>query len=353
MMGIREFDEQTLIVAFVNGRASLTYCGARRALRLYCTDMRVMQLKDDEPLRREEPTLRDLVAILWRGKFLVLMLTAAATVGAVGVAWLMPKQYQASVLISPSTNSSNSSQLGGLGGLSSSLGGLASLAGVSLSGDPKKYESLAFLQSDEITERYIRMHGLLPVIYKKKWDAESSRWTVSDPKKIPTVWMANKYFKTHIRSLTTDAKTGISTLTIKWTDPALAATWANDLVKMTNNYMRNEAIAESERNIGYLNEQASKTDFLGAKQAIYALLQSEINKLMLARGNEAFALKIIDPAEQPEEHSSPKMLNWLLGGFFGGLLASLFIVFARAKWQLSTGALHGSWSPNDESPQNH
>jgi hypothetical protein len=47
--------------------------------------------------------------------------------------------------------------------------------------------------------------------------------------------------------------------------------WANELVRMTNDYLRDQAIQESERNIAYLNDQASKTDAVGAKQAIYAL----------------------------------------------------------------------------------
>jgi uncharacterized protein involved in exopolysaccharide biosynthesis len=251
-------------------------------------------------------------------------------------AWIIPKQFEAKVVISPATSNSSSSQLsslsGGLGGLTSQLGGLASLAGVSLSGDPRKYESLAVLQSDEMTQRYIKSHDLLPILYKRKWNAGSNSWKVSDPTKIPTPWKANKYFKEKIRNVTTDAKTGLSTLTIKWKDPAVAAVWANDLVKLTNDYMRAEAISESERNIAYLNEQALKTDALGAKQAIYYLLQTEINKLMLARGNESFALKVLDPAHPPEEYSSPKKLTWILAGSFGGLFLSLVVVFTRARW---------------------
>ena len=64
----------------------------------------------------------------------------------------------------------------------------------------------------------------------------------------------------------------------------MAAKWANGLVAMANQHLRSKALVESERNIAYLNDQAAKTDVVPVRQAIYSILQSEINKEMLARG---------------------------------------------------------------------
>lgn len=36
--------------------------------------------------------------------------------------------------------------------------------------------------------------------------------------------------------------------------------WQDDLVRITNDYLRDKAIEESERHISYLNEQAANTD---------------------------------------------------------------------------------------------
>ena len=95
--------------------------------------------------------------------------------------------------------------------------------------------------------------------------------------------------------------------------------------------MKDQAIDDSTRNIAYLNEEGVKTDALGAKQAIYMLLQSEINKLMVARGANAFALKILDPAEPSEEPSFPKHILWVLAGFFSGLFLSIIFLIYRIK----------------------
>jgi uncharacterized protein involved in exopolysaccharide biosynthesis len=285
------------------------------------------------PEREDELSLPQLTAVLWGGRWLIFSITLLTTALAGIAAVVLPKQYQATVIISAASNSGSSSQLGALSSMASQFSGLASLAGINVPGDSKKAESLAVLQSEALTESYIDKNDLLPVLYQKRWDPMKKTWKISNPQKVPTLWKANQYFKTHVRSLVTDTKTGLSTLTITWKDPKLAAKWANDLVRMTNDFLRDQAIRESERNIAYLNEQATKTDLLGARQAIFTILQSEINKVMMARGNDEYALKVLDPAFAPELASSPKLALWLAIGFVGGLILAIFAVIVRNEWR--------------------
>ena len=284
------------------------------------------------PTSAGEFSLRDLVAIVWSERWLIVVITFLATTGAVVASLTKHKQYEATVTFSPVSNTAAGNQLGALGSLASQFGGLASLAGISVSGDAKKSESLAVLQSEALTEDYIRRNDLMPTLFSEKWDPVGRKWKVTDPRKIPTLWKANKFFKS-IRAVVTDPKTNLVTFSITWKDPVLAARWANDLVRQTNDYLRDQAIREAEKNISYLNEQAAKTDLLGARQAIYSILQSEINKAMLARGNADYALKILDPAFVPETHSSPKLSIWGPIGFIAGLILSLFVVFLRNEWR--------------------
>jgi len=56
------------------------------------------------------------------------------------------------------------------------------------------------------------------------------------------------------------------------------------------------------------------------------LLESELPKLMLAKGNEEFAFKIVDPAVSPKHRVRPKRaLTAVIGTILGGLLG-MFIV---------------------------
>jgi uncharacterized protein involved in exopolysaccharide biosynthesis len=188
------------------------------------------------------------------------------------------------------------------------------------------------LQSEALTEKYIQQNDLLPILFNKQWDAQNKRWRATDPTRLPTLWKGNEFFKKNVRTVLTDPKSGLVTMTIGWTDAHIAAKWANDLVGMANDYLRKKAIDESERNIAFLNEQAAKTDVVTVKQAIYAILQSEINKEMLARGNDEYAFKILDPAVAPERPSTPPAVLLMLGALVGSFGLSVMIAFVYVCW---------------------
>jgi uncharacterized protein involved in exopolysaccharide biosynthesis len=282
----------------------------------------------------DEINLQTLVPLLWSGKWVIFCTTLAFSFFAALAALVLPKSYVASTVIAPVSNSSGSA-LSGLSSLASQFGGLASLAGVAVSADSKKYESVAVLQSEALTEKYISSNNLLPILFQNKWDPERNNWKSSDPKKIPTLWQANQEFK-RLRTISTDAKTGLVTLAITWKDPKSAAVWANDLVRLTNEYLRDKSISEAEAGIAYLNEQASKTDVVAVKQGIYTMLQGEINKIMIAKGSEEFALKVIDRAVAPERPFSPRPIPWTLEGLVTGFLLSVFILFNRRKKRVAS-----------------
>ena len=293
-----------------------------------------MDARTRSSMLRDEISLREVVEHLLQRKWSVLCITGVLTLAAAIVAWTVPKMYRASIIVSPVTNTPGSSGTSA-GSMLSQLGGLASLAGLGLGPENKRYEAVAVLQSETITEDYIRNNNLLPVLYPRLWDTAANRWKPADPGDIPTVWKATQRFKRHIANVTTDSRTGLVTLTLTWYDAQQAATWANDLVKMTNEYLRGKAIVESDRNIAYLNGEAAKIDAVGVKQAIYSLLQSEISKQMLARGSEEYALKVIDRAVPPEEPYIPQPIMWTLIGVASGLLVSVIAAFVSVSWNRS------------------
>jgi len=269
------------------------------------------------------------ISILLRRKWQILAVTAVFTVLAGLAAWLLPKSYKAVVLLSPASNA-GSSQLGAIGSIASQLGGFASLAGIPVGSDSKKFESIAILQSEALTEKYIVGNNLLPVLFEGKWDAKAGKWKSSDPRRIPTLWKANEMFKKQVRFVASDAKSGLVTLTITWKNPYTAAKWANDLVASTNDYLRGKAIEETDRHIAFLNDQALRTNVVEAKQTIYKMLESEISKGMVARGTNEYAFKILDPAVAPDKPTSPDPPLWIFAGAFAGLLLSSAVVLLRS-----------------------
>jgi uncharacterized protein involved in exopolysaccharide biosynthesis len=280
-------------------------------------------------LDADEIGFRELFADAWRARWGILGVTAIFTIAGAVAGMLTDKQYRAEILVSPVTDS-RTGAAGGLSALASQYGELASLAGVSISGRGTKEEAIAVLQSQLITEAYVRDNDLLPVLYAERWDAKSKLWKSDNVKKIPTLWMANQYFKKTIRDVKEDKHSGLVTMRISWRDPVLAAKWANELVRNTNRYLREKAIKESDQNIAYLNDQAAKTNVIEARTAIYSILKEEINKEMIAKGREEYALKVLDPAEPPQVSSSPSTIFLGIVGAAAGLIVSALLVWRRS-----------------------
>src|SRR5882757_312955 len=164
---------------------------------------------DQESKRRfddDEITFRDLLRDLRASKLMLCCVIAGCTLAGITFGLLVQRTYEASTVLSPVTDDA-AGRGGGLSSIASQFGGLASLAGINLLGgsSAKRDEAIAVLQSELLTEHYIRDNNLLPVLYAKQWDAVAQKWRTADPKKTPTLWKANRDFK-KIRSIIDDKK---------------------------------------------------------------------------------------------------------------------------------------------------
>ncbi len=274
-----------------------------------------------------DASVLDLVVTIWRAKVLVVCGAVLGALAGWGCGNLLPSRYTATVMVAPAETGAS----GNLGGLASQFGGLASLAGISVEGD-KKPELMAILQSDLLTSRYIEKNALLKMLYADKWDESLGSWRDSRPAHHPTLWSGTRLFKKRIGKISEDRKSGLITLTIDWTDPVRAAGWANGLVQMADDYLRDRALTESSNNIAYLNAEAAKTNVVEAQRAIYSLLEVETNKQMMAKGRVEYALRVIDPAVVPERPSSMSVPVAICLGFLVGLVLASMLALVRSMF---------------------
>ena len=178
-----------------------------------------MDAKTRIALAEDQISLKEILQLLHRRKWRVISVTVVFMSVAAFAAWMTPKTYRATIVVSAATNTPGNGQSGGIGSMMSQFSGLASLAGFALGNDPHKAESVAVLKSEALTEGYIRDNNLLPVLYPKLWDAAGKRWKVRDPEQTPTVWKATQRFKHSIANVTTDTHTGLVTMTIRSAGP--------------------------------------------------------------------------------------------------------------------------------------
>lgn len=283
----------------------------------------------------DEIDLLELWSILCQGKWFIAAITGALVVVVIAYALFATPWYRAEVVLSPVEDQSEP-------GIAGQLGGLAALAGVSLGGAAGNHEALAVLQSRELTRAFIEEQALMPIFFADQWDAAGHRWLSGGGQEPPDIRDAVKLFD-ELRIVDEDPTTGIVTLTMEWTDAQLAAEWANQLVARLNERMRMRALAEAEANVSYLQAALAATDVLTLQQSISGLLESELQKLMLAKGNKEFSFRIIDRAEVPKDRFKPRRtLMVALTAALGGLISTLVVLIRHAvdkrKYQSQFGA---------------
>lgn len=265
-------------------------------------------------------SLLDLWLILWRAKWQIIGITAIFAALSIPYALMQTEWYRSEVLLAPAEEKSTS-------GLMQQLGGLVALAGVSVGGGGNT-QPLAILRSRDFAASFIEEQDLLPVLYADSWDPVAQSWIGEDPEKRPDMRDAVKYFREKIVTVAEDTGTGLVTLSVVWTDPEIAAEWADLMVRQINDHLRQRELRAAEANIAYLEEELGNTNVFTLQQSIGRLLEAELQKLMLAKGNEEFAFRVIDRANVPKTRFWPnRKLIVVLATFLGGML-SVVAVFA-------------------------
>jgi uncharacterized protein involved in exopolysaccharide biosynthesis len=239
----------------------------------------------------DEIYLFDLARDVWRRKVLILSIPLAASLIASGIVLVVPSWYTAEVLLAPADQRTSV----GVGG---SLGSLVDLAGISVGGGDT-VEAIAVLNSRDLARTFIENENLLTVFFADQWDATRNVWKDQNPESQPDIRDAVQYWDESLRQMTEDRRTKLVRLTVRWKDPVLAAKWANQFADLLNERMRQRALADAQASIEYLREELANTNEVVLQQSISRLIESEMQKVTMARGNSEFAFKVIDRAEVP------------------------------------------------------
>lgn len=267
------------------------------------------EVSSQEPA--DEIRLGTLFRVLWKYKYLVATVTTLGAVAALILALTAIPIYRAEAVITEVREGG----MGGGGALTSQLGGLASLAGLNLAGSNTARSAQAVLKSRHLVEEFVKRNNLLPELFPKA-------------QRQPTLWLAVKRFQEGLLRISEDTRQSKTTVAVEWTDPAVAARWANALVVLANELIRARALEESNRNVAYLKEQIARTNVVELQRVMYNLIESETKTLMLANARAEYAFVIVDPAVPPEIRISPRRTLMVLGGIAAGFSIGLFLAWS-------------------------
>lgn len=236
---------------------------------------------------------------------------------ALAFAWSMPKLFRAQVQVAQVQSGGRDS----LSGLANQFGGLAALAGISLGGGGQGEEAFATLTSRAFSRDFIVANGLAPVLFSDRWDPKTRAWKL--PSEAPSLEECVDLFVKKVRSVVEDKKTRLLTVSVDWRDPGIAASWANSMIEMANSRMRESAIRDAEQNVKYLEVELRKTNVVELQQAIYRLMEAQVNQAMLATVQRQYAFRVIDRAVPPEKHFSPNSVRLAAVGTFLSVFVAL------------------------------
>jgi len=192
----------------------------------------------------ESISLIDLVATVWRQKWLVIIITAAAAVLSVLYSLSKPNIYTATSTLLPISGSTSAL---------SQYAGLAAMAGVSLPGassaDPT-VKIQAILNSRELATKVINELDLIPKLIK-------------EPEKLKTISplsAALQTFQKNVFSVSVDTKTSVIKVSAKTKDPELSACIVNTAIDLLQKDLANRVLTASGKNIVVLEQQAAEQE---------------------------------------------------------------------------------------------
>lgn len=293
----------------------------------------------------DEIDLRELFAVIWQGKWIIIAITASFAVASVFYAINQPNIYKSEALLAPAEEQ----QVGGLGALAGQFGGLASLAGVNLGGGSSNKAQLAIevLKSRQFTNDFIQKHNILAdlmaaeswnmqtntVIYDDKiYDTQSNKWVrkVKAPfKSEPSMQEAYREFS-KIVSTSTDKETSMVKISVEHLSPVIAQQWVNWLVEDINKTMKDRDVLEATTSTAFLTKQIEQTNIADIRTVLYKLIEEQVKTIMFANVRDEYVFKTIDPAIKSEIKYKPKrLIIVVVGAAFGFFLSIMALLFRR------------------------
>jgi len=196
---------------------------------------------EEKSVDNDEISLIDLAAVIWRRKWLVILVTVIAALLSVVYALRQPNMYTATSTILPISGSSSSPL--------AQYAGLAAMAGVSVPGIDSSNPSIkiqAILQSRGLAEKVIDKLNLIPKLLK-------------NPEKLKSITPLSAAIESFqkIFSVSVDSKTSLMKVSAKTKDPILSRDIVNTAIDLLQKDLSDRILTASGKNMIALQQQVA------------------------------------------------------------------------------------------------
>lgn len=249
---------------------------------------------------------------LWNSKKLIIFFCFLTSVFSLGISYLIEDKYMShsiQELVSDEQISMPSIEL-------PSFGGLAESAGIDLN----KKSQLDSVVIETVKSRTFLKHLLTieslkdKLIYDRKLESES-------------------YIEIHKKIYSEDLNvyknkdTGLIHFSFKHSSPEFSQYFLEVVIDEINSVFKESKIKELDLAREYFENEFTSATERSLRDSISFLIEKNINSSMLANVRSEYVLKTVEEPYIPEEKHSPiRILFIILGGAFGFLIISLFIL---------------------------
>lgn len=258
--------------------------------------------------------------LLWLLRTYWLRIAVCGAIGivvGVSVYFVLPKSYRADVTVA--TTEAEMFSGSGL----SQLAQLSGFAGMALptAGSSYRQEAIATLKSREIIREFIEQENIAKIIKSRFPVLE----TASPSEQVDWLNRVTSKFQHRILDVRDDRRSGMIVVAISWTDPEVAAAWANGFVALADERLRLRRRRNADESLALIEDVISKTNVVDLRQTLYRMYQMELERKIQTQVNESIFFRIIDPAVPPDARkpSSPDIRFLVVGSALMGLVTGL------------------------------
>ncbi|MCH8684175.1 Wzz/FepE/Etk N-terminal domain-containing protein [Pedomonas mirosovicensis] len=301
-------------------------------------------MKTQELVEAHQVDLADLIALLWRGKWIVVAVATVLTLAAIGISLTIPNEYRSEVVLKPS-----GAESGGLGGMSS-LASLAPLAGIDIGGQgvDSTDAAIAVLRSRKFLLDFARRNDVaIPLMAGKEWNPEKqvleldpaiydvkSRQWVRQVEPPLSVEPTDEEIYDRLRSILEverDPATGLVDLNVTFLSPMYAQQWAQSLVDELNTELRNRQLRQMDKALKYLEQRIQANEIARMQASLEQLYIQQLRDRLLAQARDEYALETLDPANLPLSKYGPnRKLIAVAAATLGTMVGMLIVLVAGA-----------------------
>jgi len=243
----------------------------------------------------------------------------------------LDKIYQVDAVVLPTQSS-------GSGGGSINLPeGLMALTGFNSQSQmsPKTKEIIKILESKAFIISFLKKNDYIPeVLNARSWDMIENKLSYSSDfdsnkrawlKKPPADLDAYKAFRRDNLIIMEDIESEFLTISIQHLSPHVALEILTTLIDDINEHMRDKDLSLADDSIDYLNNQLRQTNISEVRSVFSGIIETQLQKKLLANINQGYAFTIIDPPMLPLTPVKP-MKIFLLAISLLILVATIFFI---------------------------